>query len=129
MESGQTLPIVPEGIGEEVLTDTLDHEKTLCDLSKNGDHEDPCKENTNEDHEGENQQVTLNGLDIPNGLREEDESNKKRSKLKIDIDDSKADKGFQDLRNIRKFSKAAQMMGTRKGNIYFLMRIFSSGTR
>ena len=125
MESEQTLPIVPEGIGEEVLTGTLDHEKTLCDLSKNGDHEDSCKENTNEDHEGE----TLKGLDIPNVLHEEDESNKKRSKLKIDIDDSKANAGFQDLRNIRKFSKAAQMMGTRKGNIYFLMRIFSSGTR
>ena len=51
----------------------------------------------------------------------------------IDLGDDRAESGCKDLRNIRKFSKAAEMMGweinagKRKGNIFFVIIIITSG--
>ena len=118
--------IIPEGINEEVLIDQLDHEKAICESSKNDDDKDSCRKKTSEDEEVE--ETTTKQLDIPYPSNsDEDEAKRKLPKLKIDCDDDLANSGFKDLRNAGKFWKAAQMMGTRKGNIFYLMRIVSSG--
>ena len=52
---------------------------------------------------------------------EEDETKRKLKKLKIQYDEAYEAKGFQDIRNAGKFWRAAQLMGTRKGTVYYLM--------
>ena len=75
----------------------------------------------------------LNDLDTSNITSEDDEANKKRPKPVIDLGDDRAESGCKDLRNIRKFSKAAEMMGweikagKRKKNVFILVIIVTSG--
>ena len=75
----------------------------------------------------------LIGSDISNTTSEDDAANKKRQKSVIDLGDDRAESGCKDLRNIRKFSKAAEMMGweikagKRKKNVFFLVIIVTPG--
>ena len=59
---------------------------------------------------------------------DEDAANRKLQ-LVVEKTVDRADRGMQDLRNIRKFSNAAQMMGTRKEILhsFYRKRIFTSG--
>ena len=100
---------------------------------KNGDDND--NENLNGKNMGEeglNGQL-MNGLDTSNSTSDNDGTKKKLPKAVIDLGDDRAESGCKDLRNIRKFSKAAEMMGweinagKRKGNIFFLIIIITSG--
>ena len=85
---------------------------------QNGDHETEHHQNGLDSNEENDYERKMINLDIPNPNLDDDEAKKKKSKLIIDLDDGKADSGFKDLRNIGKFAKAAEMMGTRKGNIF-----------
>ena len=130
--------MIPEGINEEALIDQLDHEKSLCELNKenNGAAKDNNDGAASEDLDHDNlhgvkvrkedenndfAQLSLTAL-IP----EEDESKSKLKKLKIEYDEAYEAKGFQDIRNAGKFWRAAQLMGTRKGTVYYLMCTGSS---
>ena len=85
---------------------------------QNGDHETEHHQNGFDSNEESDYDRKMINLDILNPNLDDDEAKKKLSKLIIDLDDGKADSGFKDLRNIGKFAKAAEMMGTRKGNIF-----------
>ena len=75
----------------------------------------------------------LNGLDLSNSTSNDDLVIKKPSKPVIDLGENRAESGCKDLRNIRKFSKAAEMMGweikagKRKENVFVLIFIATSG--
>ena len=124
MEIEQTLSssVVPEvNTGEHLNGD--DTQNTL----QNGDHETDQSQNGLDANEGNDDETNIINLDIPNINIDDDQAKKKLKKLIIDLDDGKADSGFKDLRNISKFAKAAEMMGTRKGNIFYIIFIVSSG--
>ena len=75
----------------------------------------------------------MNGLNTSNSTSDDDGTNIKLPKAVIDLEAVRSESGCKDLRNIRKFSKAAEMMGweinagKRKGNIYFLVTIITPG--
>ena len=133
LESENTLPenMVPEGINEEVLIDQLDHEKNLCEVSapKSNDHDEWNKVNIQEQDIVDEEKNDTLPLSLPDSEPEENEAKPKLQKLKMDYDETRVDAGFQDLRNAGKFWRAAQMMGTRKGNVYYLMCVVSSEPR
>ena len=117
---------------EGTLSDSVNNGKLLNgddtqNTLQNGDHETDQRQNGLDANAENDDDIKLIKLDIPNLNGDDDEAKKKLKKLIIDLDDGKADSGFKDLRNISKFAKAAEMMGTRKGNIFYLIFIVSSG--
>ena len=109
----------------------------IRDDLQNGLNNDDGQENENmngdkddeEDINGQN----MNGFDDSHSTSDDDLTNKRNSHPAIDLGDQRAESGCKDLRNIRKFSKAAEMMGweinagKRKKNIFVLIFIVTSG--
>ena len=100
------------------------HEEIVNGHGENGDLDTNNQENNNgDDTENENgknnsnqDSSNLNHDDEDAARRAKDDEDAANRKLQIVVEKTvdRADRGMQDLRNIRKFSNAAQMMGTRK---------------
>ena len=110
----------------ENLSNHPDHEQVDETTTKVPDEQQDVMNNTTTDHEqpdwtGQNgvQEDDQNGLpkDIPAlgpSTLEECPLGPKGNRLKLDIDEKRAEGGYQDLKNCGKFWRAAVMMGTRK---------------
>jgi len=108
----------------ENLSDDPDHEQVDETTTKVPDEQQDVMNNTTTDHEqpdwtGENgvQEDDHNGVpkDIPAlgpSTLEECPLGPKGNRLKLDIDEKRAEGGYQDLKNCGKFWRAAVMMGT-----------------
>ena len=115
----------------ENLSNDPDHEQ-VEETTLVPDEQQDVMNNTTTDHEqpdwtGQNgvQEDDQNGLpkDIPAlgpSTLEECPLGPKGNRLKLDIDEKRAEGGYQDLKNCGKFWRAAVMMGTRKKQYYVL---------
>ena len=115
------------------------HEEIVNGHGENGDLDTNNQENNNgDDTENENgknnsnqDSSSLNHDDEDAARRAKDDEDAANRKLQLVVEKTvdRADRGMQDLRNIRKFSNAAQMMGTRKELLhsFYRKRIFTSG--
>ena len=99
----------------------------------NDDGQENAHMNGDEDDEKDLNGQNMNGLDDSNSTSDDELANKRKSTPAIDLGDQRAESGCKDLRNIRKFSKAAEMMGweikagKRKENVFVLIFIVTSG--
>ena len=113
------------------------HEEIVNGYGENGDLEINNQENDNAD-DTENENGKNNSNQDSSNLNQDDEdaANRKlqdvvektvdrvadRGMQDVEKTVDPADRGMQDLRNIRKFSNAAQMMGTRKELLHSFYR-------
>ena len=93
------------------------HEELVNGHGENGDLDTNNQEDNNV-HDTENENGKNNSNKDSSNLNQDDEDAANR-KLRLVVEETvdradPADRGMQDLRNIRKFSNAAQMMGIRK---------------
>ena len=101
------------------------HEEIVNGHGENGDLDINNQENNNVD-DTENENGKNNSNQDSSNLNQDDEDAANR-KLQLVVEKTvdradPADRGMQDLRNIRKFSNAAQMMGTRKEILHSFSR-------
>ena len=113
------------------------HEELVNGHGENGDLDTNNQENNNSD-DTENENGKNNSNQDSSNLNQDDEDAANR-KLQLVVEKTvgraavdpaavdkaavdPADRGMQDLRNIRKFSNAAQMMGTRKELLHSFYR-------
>ena len=113
------------------------HEEIVNGYGENGDLDINNQENNNvDDTENENGKNNSNQDSSNLNQDDEDAANRKlqdvvektvdrvadRGMQDVEKTVDPADRGMQDLRNIRKFSNAAQMMGTRKEILHSFSR-------
>ena len=101
------------------------HEELVNGHGENGDLDTNNQEDNNV-HDTENENGKNDSNQDSCNLNQDDEDAANR-KLQLVVEETvdradPADRGMQDLRNIRKFSNAAQMMGTRKELLHSFYR-------
>ena len=98
------------------------HEEIVNGHRENGDLDTNNQENNNgDDTENENGKNNSN-QDSSNLNQDDEDAANRKLQLVVEKTVDRADRGMQDLRNIRKFSNAAQMMGTRKEILHSFSR-------
>ena len=98
------------------------HEEIVNGHGENGDFDTNNQgDNNGDDTENENGKYNSN-QDSSNLNQDDEDAANRKLQLVVEKTVDRADRGMQDLRNIRKFSNAAQMMGTRKEILHSFSR-------
>ena len=126
-ESIELEPVMEASLKEEALLDSLDHDNSNTNVPANDDDDDDVMSPMHKDYDEwmRRKLAEEGGLEEGDGVPrdipalgpsdlEEVPLGPKGSRLKLDVDETKAKAGYQDLKNAGKFWRAACLLGTRK---------------